>query len=81
MIRYKIVVNGLVQGVGFRQFTLRKAGFYGIYGWVRNLENGTVEIEAEGLQENMEHFLSGNRGKIETACIMATKCLKIGNKN
>ncbi|SDI73536.1 acylphosphatase [Alteribacillus bidgolensis] len=57
MIKQHIVVHGKVQGVGFRNFTLAEARKLGIKGWVRNKANGTVEIEAEGTEKKMGHFL------------------------
>ena len=58
MVHFYIVIYGLVQGVGFRRFTRRKANLYKIVGWVRNKENGTVEVDTEGLSMNMVQFLS-----------------------
>ncbi len=43
-----IVVDGRVQGVGFRAFVAREAGMRAIGGFTRNLRNGTVEIVAQG---------------------------------
>jgi acylphosphatase len=43
-----VIVHGRVQGVGFRWFTSRRARELGLAGWVRNLENGSVEVYAEG---------------------------------
>ena len=43
-----IIVFGVVQGVGFRFFAVRKAHEYGLKGWVRNTYEGTVESEVEG---------------------------------
>lgn len=48
MISKRIVVKGKVQGVGFRSFVYRRASELGIVGFVRNLPNGSVEVEAEG---------------------------------
>jgi acylphosphatase len=47
-VLYKIVVTGRVQGVGFRQSCLREARYLGISGYVKNLPDGSVYIEAEG---------------------------------
>ena len=52
------MVNGRVQGVGFRFTTKQKAMDYDIKGWVKNLPNGTVEIELEGNDLQVEDFLS-----------------------
>lgn len=57
MIRYKIVVRGRVQGVGFRYFTYNEANLLNIKGYVRNLVDGSVEIDAEGENENIKMFL------------------------
>ena len=42
------VVSGRVQGVGFRWFVEREAALAGITGWVRNCDNGDVEVMATG---------------------------------
>ncbi len=55
--RYHIVVKGRVQGVGFRYFTLQLAEKLGICGWVRNLYDGSVEIEAEGKSRDLDDFM------------------------
>lgn len=50
------VVSGRVQGVGFRMFVTDRAAFEGLHGWVRNREDGSVEIAAEGEKEALERF-------------------------
>ncbi|MDE0310534.1 MAG: acylphosphatase [Acidiferrobacterales bacterium] len=50
----KLVVSGLVQGVWFRKFVQDVAIHHGINGWVRNAEDGTVEVLAQGSPENLE---------------------------
>ena len=54
MERLHAVVHGDVQGVGFRYFVQRKAQQIGLQGWVRNNDNGTVEVVAEGSREQLE---------------------------
>ena len=44
----RVVVRGGVQGVGFRDATLARAGELGVLGWVRNGEAGEVLVHAEG---------------------------------
>ena len=46
-----VVVEGLVQGVGFRHFTLRTAQALELTGWVRNRADGAVEAVLEGTKE------------------------------
>lgn len=48
MKQIQAIVQGLVQGVGFRYATQREALGLGLTGYVRNVPDGTVEIVAEG---------------------------------
>ncbi len=50
-------IYGMVQGVGFRYFTQRKALALGLSGYVRNLPDGSVEVYAEGRRDLLENFL------------------------
>ena len=50
-------ISGVVQGVFFRQSTRQKAIQLGIRGWVRNSDDGTVEVVAEGEDEKLEEFI------------------------
>jgi len=52
-----IYVEGMVQGVGFRFFVERHAIRLGLFGWVRNLYDGRVEIHTEGSEENINSFI------------------------
>jgi acylphosphatase len=51
-----IVVRGRVQGVGFRWFVREAARSAALSGWVRNRQDGAVEIEAEGPTAKLESF-------------------------
>ncbi len=51
--RTRVVVSGRVQGVWFRQGTLRAATEAGVAGWVRNLPGGEVEAVFEGPAEKV----------------------------
>jgi acylphosphatase len=51
-----IKVKGRVQGVGYRYNTMIKARELGIKGYVKNERDGSVAIEAEGTQEDLDHF-------------------------
>lgn len=47
-IRKHVVFYGRVQGVGFRYYAVNKANQLGLTGWVKNLPDGTVEMEVQG---------------------------------
>jgi acylphosphatase len=47
-VRKRFIVGGLVQGVGYRYWTSRHAQRLGLRGQVRNLADGTVQIDVEG---------------------------------
>lgn len=49
-------VHGRVQGVSFRETTRQKALALGLTGWVRNDDDGSVHITAEGLRPSLEQF-------------------------
>lgn len=48
MERYNLLVTGRVQGVGFRYFVQTLAMNMNLYGWVKNLDTGQVEIDVQG---------------------------------
>lgn len=50
------LIEGRVQGVGFRFFAQARARREAIEGWVRNTPDGRVEIEAQGDTEAMMRF-------------------------
>lgn len=54
---YKINVIGRVQGVGFRWRAANEARDRGITGYIKNLSDGSVYIEAEGLEEQLNAFV------------------------
>lgn len=56
MITRRYIVQGRVQGVGFRWFVSRIAGAFDITGHVSNRDDGTVEIVARGTPENIRSF-------------------------
>lgn len=60
-IRIKAIVKGFVQGVGYRYYCYRKAEQYNLRGYVKNLSDGSVEVEAEGDKNLMNDFIKDLR--------------------
>jgi acylphosphatase len=56
--RLHAVVSGRVQGVGFRASAQQVAQRLGLAGWVRNLADGRVELEAEGPPMVLDQLLA-----------------------
>jgi acylphosphatase len=56
LIARKFLISGIVQGVGFRFFVQRSSARHQIRGYVRNLEDGRVEVHAEGPADAVEAF-------------------------
>lgn len=50
----RLLIDGTVQGVGYRDWASRTALELGLTGWVRNLADGRVEVWAEGTQEALD---------------------------
>ena len=57
MKTYKIIVLGRVQGVFFRASTKAVADQLGVKGWIKNLKDGSVSLEAEGDESIMPDFI------------------------
>ncbi|WP_462281779.1 acylphosphatase [Salinivirga cyanobacteriivorans] len=58
MIHYNLTIKGRVQGVGFRYSTVEKARQLGVVGYVSNMPDGAVYIEAEGTEEILGDFIA-----------------------
>lgn len=56
-IRKHIIFYGRVQGVGFRYYAVNKANQLGLTGWVRNLPDGTVEMEVQGNEPSIDELI------------------------
>lgn len=56
-VRCHIFVSGKVQGVFFRATTEEMASILGLKGWVRNTEDGRVEVMVEGEKEKVEKLI------------------------
>jgi acylphosphatase len=65
------IVEGRVQGVGFRYFVQEKAITLGLTGWVRNRWNGSVEVNAEGDKQDLE--------KLYTALLRGPRSANVTN--
>jgi acylphosphatase len=61
MATQRIFVSGRVQGVTYRDWTVRTAKKFGLTGWVRNLSDGRVEILADGDEESIGHLVEACR--------------------
>ena len=57
MEHFDIQVYGRVQGVSFRYYAQKTARAYHIKGYVKNMPDGSVYIEAEGDTENLKKFI------------------------
>lgn len=63
MIRKRIVFSGWVQGVGFRWRARQAAQLFGCTGWVKNEYDGSVTMEIQGSEEQIEQaILAVERG-------------------
>lgn len=58
MVRARVLISGLVQGVFFRAHTRDEARKYGVKGWVRNLPRGQVEALLEGDKQAVERVIA-----------------------
>ena len=57
MIRKHIIFYGSVQGVGFRYLARHAADLYGCTGWVHNEWDGSVTMEIQGEEENIDSVI------------------------
>lgn len=57
LFKYEVICEGLVQGVGFRYFVQRLCSRFGVTGFVRNEEDGTVYIFIESDEETYNNLI------------------------
>lgn len=57
MIAKRVIFSGRVQGVGFRYTTKDLARGFDVCGWVKNLPEGTVELQVMGEEDEVEGFI------------------------
>lgn len=60
-----VIFSGRVQGVGFRYQTLQVAKEFEVSGWVANLPDGRVQLEAEGRMEEVKDFITALHERME----------------
>lgn len=77
MISKKYCVYGRVQGVSFRDFTREKARQFGVLGWVRNRQDGSVEACATASPEVLEIFECSLREGPHYAKVLSLKINEI----
>lgn len=51
-----IIISGRVQGVGFRKWIVYQAKLFHVTGWVKNREDGAVELVIQGNRERLQSF-------------------------
>lgn len=69
------LILGRVQGVGYRFATLKKAMELNLTGWVKNCEDGSVEVLAEGTKKNLDSLISWLRVGPPSASVREIKII------
>ena len=75
--RWRLIVRGKVQGVGYREGCRRCAQDLRLSGWVRNLPDGTVEVEAEGGPQELSTLLLWCERGPQPATVFGVHTLRI----
>ena len=57
MVRAHLLISGIVQGVGYRWSCRREGQGIGVTGWVKNLDDGRVEVVLQGTREQVEKLI------------------------
>ena len=72
--RLHAIVEGNVQGVGYRMFVVDTAQYLGLTGWVRNRWDDAVEVTAEGKRTDLERLLQAlHRGPMAAQVTQVTE--------
>ena len=71
--RVHLMISGRVQGVGFRHYCVQAARRNGVRGWVRNSDDGCVEVMAEGEEASLEPFVRWCRRGPPAASVLACR--------
>jgi len=78
--RLHVVVRGRVQGVGFRYFVQEAARTLDVAGWVRNAADGSVEVEAEGSEDDLARLRTALGEGPRGARVQAVEEVAIGTE-
>jgi len=70
---HHVVVEGTVQGVGFRWFVRQEARRLGVAGWVRNLADGSVELMASGEESAVRRLVDHVRVGPDSATVTSVR--------
>ncbi|MBT3605815.1 MAG: carbamoyltransferase HypF, partial [Candidatus Latescibacteria bacterium] len=65
ILRWRIQIEGVVQGVGFRPFVSRLANLLHLGGWIQNVTSG-VRVEIQGQKEDLAKFVAAVKHKAPT---------------
>jgi len=60
-VRVRLIIEGRVQGVWFRESTRREAVSLRVFGWVKNLPGGAVEALIEGPEDKAKKLVAWSR--------------------
>ena len=69
VVRYRVLISGRVQGVFFRDTCRRMAERHGVSGWVRNLQDGSVEAVFEGPAGEVRRLVEWSRHGPRSAAV------------
>jgi acylphosphatase len=75
------LISGRVQGVGFRNFAQRAAEEIGVSGWACNLDDGRVEVHANGTRRQLDDFESRLRTGPRFAQVLGFDSLEAAVEN
>ncbi len=86
MICLHIYISGIVQGVGMRYFVKTNAEYMGLSGWVRNTDDGRVEILAQGDRKILEKFIKkcekgSHYSQVDYVEVVEVSCVNVDLKS
>lgn len=79
--RVRVVVRGVVQGVGFRYRTQEQSAALGLTGFVRNTGDGSVEVEAEGEETAVNELIAWLRTGPRHAVVVSAEIEELSPTN